>query len=149
MRTHSYTPNIMEDRQVNLTRVYHLSAAHYLKSPYLTEEENKRTYGKCGQVAGHGHNYVIRVTVKGAVDDVTGMVMNVAELDEIVHKYIIDPLDHRNLNIELGHLPILTSELVTQEIWERLRPRIRGAQLYSVEVDETRKNGFQYFGPGN
>ncbi|MBE9503838.1 MAG: 6-carboxytetrahydropterin synthase [Proteobacteria bacterium] len=139
----------MENRQVNLTRVYQLSAAHYLKSPFLSEEENKKTYGKCGQVAGHGHNYIIRVTVKGPIDAVTGMVTDVAELDKIVRKYVIDPLDHRNLNIELSHLSILTTEMFIQEIWKRLKPHITQVELYSVEVDETRKNGFQYFGAGH
>jgi len=136
----------MENRKVSLTRVYRFSAAHYLSSPFLSDDENRQTYGKCGRTAGHGHNYVLKVTVKGTVDPVTGMVMDTRELDNIVTRYVIDPLDHKNLNVELKAIPIPTSEVLVEAIWNRLAPHIKSPPLYKIEVDETRKNGFKYFG---
>lgn len=139
-------PSTMESREVRLTRLYSFSAAHSLHSPYLTEDENRRLFGKCGRPAGHGHNYILRVTVKGPVDPATGMVVDVSLLDDIVKKHALDPLDHKNLNVELETLPILTTEMLIKEIWSRLKLRLQRPDLIKIEIDETRKNGFGYCG---
>lgn len=136
----------MATRIVYLTKIYQFSAAHYLNSPFLSADENKKIFGKCGNKAGHGHNYEVRVTVRGEVNPVSGMLMDLAELDEIVQKEVLTPLDRKSLNVELKNLSILTTEILTKEIWKRIHPHINQAELYRIEVDETRKNGFKYFG---
>lgn len=146
MRPRISTPNTMESRTVYLTRVYGFSAAHYIRSPFLSDEENQSLYGKCGRSAGHGHNYTLTVTVKGAVNPRTGMVMDVSKIDNIVNHYIIEPLDHRNLNMELKDIPIITSEVLIENIWKRLKPHFTKQELYKVGVIETRKNSFECFG---
>lgn len=137
-------PNTADKREVSLTRAYRFSAAHRLSSPYLSTEENRRLYGKCGNTAGHGHNYILRVTVKGYPDPVTGSVFPVAELDEIVNRNVINLFDHRNLNCVLDNIPIITSEILVEEIWRRLAPHMDGIKFENIEVDETRKNSFSY-----
>ncbi len=134
----------MENRKVCLTRSYTFSAAHYLSSPFLGEEENRNIYGKCGRPTGHGHNYTLSITVKGPVDKQTGMVINTAEMDEIVNCEIIEPLDHRNLNRELKGGAIPTSEFLIEEVHNRLKKHFRRIELYKVELNETRKNSFEY-----
>ena len=144
MKTQPFMPNIMETREVLLTRVYSFSATHRLHSPFLSDEENRKVYGKCGRPAGHGHNYVLKVTVKGPLDPLTGKVIDVASIDEIVNREVIEPLDHKSLNIELSSTPILTSEILIEEIWKRLRPHIKEAKLHQIDLGETRKNSFEY-----
>ncbi len=136
----------MSDKKVYLTRVYRFSAAHRLWSPFLSEEENKKIYGKCGQSSGHGHNYTVKVTVKGSVDPLTGMLIDIAELDEIVDKHVIEPFDHKNLCVELKNIPVMTSESIIKEIWDRLQPHIKKVELSNIELHETRKNSFEYGG---
>ena len=144
MKTPISMPNIPDKRRVSLTRAYRFSAAHRLTSPFLDAEENRRVYGKCGNPAGHGHNYLLRVTVKGPVDPVTGSVFPVSKLDEIVGQNVIEPFDHRNLNQVLGNIPIVTSEVLAEEIWRRLTPHLTGVEFERIEIDETRKNSFSY-----
>ena len=139
-------PSTMGNRKVNLTRIYHFSASHRLNSPFLDEDENRRIYGKCGHKAGHGHNYLLHVTVRGEVDPVTGMVADTADLDEIVKREVLDSLDHRNLNIELKEAEILTSEVLIACLWERLKPHFDDPELYRIEIEETEKNRFEYYG---
>ncbi len=144
MKTPISMPNTANRRKVSLTRVYRFSAAHRLTSPFLNAEGNKRLYGKCGNPAGHGHNYLLRVTVKGPADPVTGSIFPVAKLDEIVGRNVIDLFDHRNLNYVLDHIPIVTSEILAEEIWRRLAPHLEGIEFEKIELDETRKNSFSY-----
>ena len=138
--------NITENRRLYLTRVYSLSAAHRLSSPYLSDEENKELYGKCGRSSGHGHNYTIKLTLSGTPDPATGMLAEIRDVDEIVAKHIIEPLDHKNLNIELKELEILTSETLIAEIWRRIAPHIKNSQIHKIELEETKKNNFKYYG---
>lgn len=138
--------SIMENKKISLTRVYRFSAAHRLVSPYFSEDENRKIYGKCSHSSGHGHNYILKVTVRGEVDPLTGMVANVDELDRIVKEHVLDKLDHKNLNKELKDTPILTSECLISEIWRLLTPYVKEPAVDKIEVEETRKNRFKYYG---
>ena len=105
------------------------------------EEENRRVYGKCNNPYGHGHNYVIEVTVDGAPDPVTGMVFDLRELKEIMNAEVVDPMDHRFLNREVppfDHV-VPTTENIALEIWRRLERRIPGprTRLKNVRLYET------------
>ena len=108
--------------KVFLTRRYKFSAAHRLHSETLSEEENRRVYGKCNNPAGHGHNYCLEVTVTGPVDPETGMCSDVEELDRVVKESVIEKLDHKHLNFEVeefdGRVP--TGENIVQVVWEIL-----------------------------
>lgn len=128
-----------------LGRRYHLSAAHRLHCASLTEDENRAVYGKCNNPHGHGHNYVVEVLVGGAVDPVTGMVCDLAQLDACVQHEIIDRFDHTNLNLYpgfAGHVP--TTENFSVEVHRLLTAAFTRAQIVSVRVEETAKNSFEY-----
>src|SRR5712691_9767251 len=84
--------------KAHLTRRYMFSASHRLHSDAMSEEENKATYGKCNNPYGHGHNYTLEVTVSGPVDESTGMVCNLTDLDDFVQREILERFDHQNLN---------------------------------------------------
>ena len=139
----------MASRQLYLTRSYRFSAAHHLNSPYLSKEENASLYGKCGQKAGHGHNYSLKVTLKGFPDPETGMIASCAEIDSIIKEKVLDRLDHENLNLAHCKMDILTSENITQEIWAWLKPCFKKPTLHKIELNETDKNGFKYTGDNN
>ena len=88
--------------KAHLTRRYMFSASHRLHSDEMSAEENRATYGKCNNPYGHGHNYTVEVTVSGPVDDQTGMVCNLVDLDGFVHNEILERYDHQNLNLLAG-----------------------------------------------
>jgi len=136
----------MASRQLCLTRSYRFSAAHYLNSPHLSREENISLYGKCGHEAGHGHNYTLKVTLKGPPDPETGMIVNYVEMDGIIREKVLNRLDHENLNLAHCKMEIPTSENLIQEIWAWLEPCFKTPSLYKIELDETSKNGFKYAG---
>ncbi|GAA4841499.1 6-carboxytetrahydropterin synthase [Paenibacillus vulneris] len=133
------------DSMVRLTRKYHFSAAHRLHSYLLSDEENKRIFGKCNNPNGHGHNYYLEVTVQGEPDSVTGMVMNLADLDHIVDEVVIKKFDHKHLNLDTEEFKDLnpTSDVVVKVICEMLAPRI--PKLFKVGLWETEKNYFEYY----
>src|SRR5262252_8931713 len=81
-----------------LTRRYMISASHRLQSDALSEDQNRATYGKCNNPYGHGHNYALEVTVSGQVSEDTGMVCDLVDLDEAVHRNVVERFDHQNLN---------------------------------------------------
>lgn len=124
---------------VHLTKKAEFAASHYYHNPSLSAEENKRIFGKCNNPNGHGHNYVLEVTVKGAVDPDSGFVVDLKELKELMNKEVIDALDHRNLNKEVPEFEhwIPTTENVAIAIWNRLEPKLRIAQLYRIRLYET------------
>lgn len=129
---------------MELTRVYHFSAAHLLANPVLDAEENARIYGACAQP--HGHNYYLEVTVAGRPDAVTGMMVDIARLDERVGT-IVDRVDHRALEgvAELAGV-ITTGECLARAFWRMLAPGVGPAVLARVTVVETAKNRFEYRG---
>ncbi len=130
-----------------LTRRYSFAASHRLHSPRLSEEENQRTYGKCNNPYGHGHNYVIEISVSGPVDPPTGMIANLTDLDRFVEHEVLDTLDHTYLNedVPVFRERVPTSENLCMEIYDRLRA-FPGARLERVRLEETSLNTFEYAG---
>ncbi|KAI9202006.1 6-pyruvoyl tetrahydrobiopterin synthase-like protein [Polychytrium aggregatum] len=133
---------------VYITRRESFSAAHRLHAPALSDEENQRIFGKCNHIHGHGHNYDVEVTVKGMVDPLTGMVMNITDL-KIAMKDVLKDLDHRHLDMDVLYFKTRpsTAENIAIYIWEMLEPRIPAqAHLHEVRVEETRNNTAIYRG---
>jgi len=124
---------------VYLTRRAEFSAAHYYHNPALSPEENARIFGKCNNPNGHGHNYTLEVTVKGAVDPTSGFVVDLKQLKEIMNQEVLDALDHRHLNKEVPEFArqIPTTENIAIAIWRRLAAKLQRAQLHRVRVYET------------
>ena len=116
------------------------NAAHQLCDPALSEEENRRLFGKCANL--HGHNYVLEVVVAGEIDQASGYVLDLKLLSEVIGRQIIRDVDHRNLNIDVPWLKglIPTAENLAQTFWERLQPELPADLLRSVRVWETDKN---------
>ena len=128
-------------------RRYTLSASHRLHSETLTDEVNRTTYGKCNNPFGHGHNYVIQVLVSGPVDSETGMVINMATLDEVVQTSVVQRFDHTNLNCDpmfVNRVP--TTENLCRAIFEVLKNTLPTGKLDMVRVEETENNFFQFSG---
>jgi len=106
-----------------VTRRYRFAASHRLHAPQLSEEENRRVYGKCNNPRGHGHNYVLEVSARGPLDSVTGRALDLGALDRLVERGVLAPFDHRNLNVEAPVFAstVPTSENLAVEIRRRLR----------------------------
>ncbi len=138
--------------KIHLTRRYSFAASHRLHSPRLGEEENWRTYGKCNNPYGHGHNYVVEVSVSGPVEASTGMVANLGELDRYVEREVLETFDHKYLNEEVAAFRdrVPTTENICIEIYNRLQA-FPGARLERVRLEETSLNSFEYAGetPGS
>jgi 6-pyruvoyltetrahydropterin/6-carboxytetrahydropterin synthase len=130
-----------------LSRRYRFSASHRLHSGELSENENRRVYGKCNNPYGHGHNYVVEVAVSGPVNPMTGMIANLTDLDAFVDREVIEPFDHTYLNEEIAEFQsnVPTTENLCIEIFNRLR-RFPHARLERVRVEETGLNSFEYAG---
>jgi 6-pyruvoyltetrahydropterin/6-carboxytetrahydropterin synthase len=124
---------------VYLTRRAEFSASHYYDNPAFTPEENSRLFGKCNNPNGHGHNYTLEVTVKGEVNPRSGFVVDLKQLKEIMHREVLDALDHRFLNKEVPEFFTLipTTENIAIAIWRRLEPKLKSARLHRVRVYET------------
>lgn len=136
-----------QQEMVYLTRLYDFCAAHRLYNPSLSEEENEALYGKCQNPYGHGHNYELEVTVRGEIDPVTGMCIDLARLDQLVEEKILQKMDHKHLNYDVPELAgiIPSSENLVVVIWNLLKPEL-GEALYRVALHETSKNLFEYYG---
>jgi 6-pyruvoyltetrahydropterin/6-carboxytetrahydropterin synthase len=124
------------------------SAAHRLHNPSYDADWNRRTYGKCDNPRGHGHNYAIVVSVKGTIDPETGMVIDLKTLKDIVRRQIIDRVDHTNLNEDVDFLRgvIPTAENLARAFWQQLAPAIPEGTLYEIALQETEKNSVVYRG---
>ncbi|MDF2959395.1 MAG: 6-pyruvoyl tetrahydropterin synthase [Paenibacillus sp.] len=133
------------DSLVYLTRQYHFCAAHRLHSEYLSPEENKQLFGKCNNPHGHGHNYYLDVSVAGEPDPVTGMIMNLTDLDQIVKEVVLNKFDHKHLNLDTEEFRELnpTGEVMAMVICNMLKPYM--PKLHKVGLWETKKNYFEYF----
>jgi 6-pyruvoyltetrahydropterin/6-carboxytetrahydropterin synthase len=124
-----------------------LSASHRLHTEALSAAENRATYGKCNNPHGHGHNYVLEVLTGGAVSPETGMVVNMAALDEAVRSRVIERFDHTNLNLDplfVNRVP--TTENLCRAVFELLDGSIEPAELVQVRVEETENNFFECSG---
>jgi 6-pyruvoyltetrahydropterin/6-carboxytetrahydropterin synthase len=131
--------------RISLTRRYRFAASHRLHSAKLSEGENQRLYGKCNNPYGHGHNYVVEVTMVGPVDAATGMITNLGELDPFVQQEVVEAFDYKYLNEEVPAFQAVvpTTENVCREIYRRLK-RYPAARLERVRIEETGKNSFEY-----
>ena len=133
--------------KAHLTRRYRFSAAHRLHCAGMSAAENQRIYGKCNNPHGHGHNYTLEVTVAGPVDARSGMVCDLAELDSVLQKEILERFEHSNLN----QLPefarrVPTTENLCVEIFNRLQRDFANARVEKVRIEETMMNYFEYSG---
>ena len=133
--------------KAHLTRQYMFSASHRLHSDQMSATENRATYGKCNNPYGHGHNYSVEITVSGRVEEQTGMVCNLVDLDGFVHQEILERYDHQNLNL----LPefrknVPTTENLCVAIYEIVQRGFRQAHLEKVRIEETMLNSFEYSG---
>jgi 6-pyruvoyltetrahydropterin/6-carboxytetrahydropterin synthase len=133
--------------KIELGRRFRFAASHRLYSPQFSEEENCRVYGKCSNPFGHGHNYVLEVSLSGEVDPATGMIANLSDLDSFVEHQIIEPFDHRYLNEEVAAFreTVPTTENLCVEIFRRLQSFTK-AKLERVRIQETANNSFEYSG---
>lgn len=132
-----------------LTRRETFNAAHRLYNNYWTEEQNADVFGKCANKNWHGHNYTLYVTVKGEPDPDTGFIINVKELSKIIKEYVVDKLDHTNLNLDVDFIPKNihpTTENLARIIWQQLVPHIKGCALHAIKLYETENIYAEYFG---
>ena len=133
-----------------VTRRYEFAASHRLHSDRLSTEQNRRLYGKCNHPYGHGHNYVVEVSVRGPLD-ATGRAVDIAVLDTLVRRQVVQPFDHRNLNVEVRAFAdvVPTSENLGVEICRRLKRNWKEVfpgewpQLEKVRIRETPRNIFE------
>ncbi|MGB2679351.1 MAG: 6-carboxytetrahydropterin synthase [Candidatus Acidiferrum sp.] len=139
-----------EALKIELGRRYRFAASHRLHSDALSAEENARVYGKCNNQYGHGHNYVVEISVSGSPDPATGMIVNLADLDGFVEREVIEAFDHKSLNEDVPafRAKVPTTENVCKEIYERLK-HFPKARLERVRVEETSNNAFEYAGEEN
>ena len=130
-----------------ITRKAEFSASHVCSQPSLSEEENRKLYGEAANPRGHGHNYVLEVSVSGPVDPATGMIANLADLDIFVEGAVLQVFDHKSLNEDVPafHEKVPTTENLCIDIYERLKS-FSHAKLERVRIEETRNNSFEYAG---
>ena len=127
-----------------LTQKFEFAAAHRLHVESLSSEENVRLFGKCNHEHGHGHNYILEVTVTGEIDPVSGMIVSIPELESVVESEIMNRYDHKNLDIDVPELigKNTTSEVVAQAIFDRLVGKVPG-KLVRIRLFETARNVFE------
>jgi 6-pyruvoyltetrahydropterin/6-carboxytetrahydropterin synthase len=131
-----------------LTRKAEFSASHYYWNDAWSEDENVRTFGKCANRNGHGHNYTLEVTVAGEIDATTGFVVDLKELKQVLEREVVSIYDHRHLNLEVPEfkLAIPTTENIAIAVWKRLDGKIPGAKLHRVRVYELPDLFADYYG---
>ena len=128
-------------------RRYMMSASHRLHTDMLSAVENRAAYGKCNNPHGHGHNYIVEVLACGPVDHETGMVIDLAHMDEVVHTRVLDRFDHANLNLDpLFSLTVPTTENLCKAVYQLLSGSLAPARLEHVRVEETENNSFEFRG---
>src|SRR5208283_5376211 len=124
---------------IYVTRRAEFSASHFYHNPNLSPEENRRIFGKCNNPHGHGHNYVVEVTVAGLIDPNTGMVVDLKELKTILEREVLQVMDHKCLNREVPAFAtrIPTTENIAVEIWNLLAPKLNFGKLHRIRLYET------------
>ena len=134
---------------VYLTRVEHFNAAHKLYNPAWSKEQNDAVFGKCANENWHGHNYELFVTIKGKPDPGTGFLFDAKQLSKLVNQYVIDQLDHKNLNVDVPFMQgkMCSSENLAIAIWQQLQPHLpKQVQLHCIKLYETPRIFVEYFG---
>ena len=134
---------------VYLTRIEHFNAAHKLYNPNWDDAKNNETFGKCANANWHGHNYELYITVKGIPNPETGFVMDVKVLSELVKEYVIEKVDHKNLNEDVDFMKgkMCSTENLAIGIWNEITPHLpQGVQLHCIKLYETPRIFVEYFG---
>ena len=133
---------------IYVTRRVTFSASHRLFNPQLTERENEELFDKCANRNGHGHNYVMEVTVAGEPQERTGYVVDLKRLKEILKSEIVDKVDHKHLNEDVDFMKgiIPTAENIAKVFWNILQPKIPDGRLFSIRLHETENNVVEYRG---
>jgi 6-pyruvoyltetrahydropterin/6-carboxytetrahydropterin synthase len=133
--------------KAHLTRRYMFSASHRLHTDAMSAAENASIYGKCNNPYGHGHNYTVEVTVSGQVDQQTGMICNLVDLDGFVHSEILQRFDLENLNTRPEFIKTVpTTENLCTTVFDILQRGFTHAHLEKVRIEETMMNSFEYSG---
>lgn len=135
---------------MHITRRETFNAAHRLFRPEWSDDKNLEVFGKCSNPNWHGHNYTLYVTVRGKVSDETGFVLNLKTLSKIIDTFVLQKLDHKNINTEVDFMQgkLASTENLAIGIWEQLDQPVRelGAQLHRIKLEETEKNYVEYYG---
>ena len=139
---------------VEITRREEFSASHRLHNPAFSDEENRRLYGICNNPNGHGHNYEVEVTVRGAVPEATGMVMNLTDLMRILRERVLPQVDHKHLNHDVPFLAGInpTAENVAIALWHQIETEVRryeGCRLHRIRLFESRNSYVDFLGPSS
>lgn len=138
--------NAEESNMVLYSEKFEFSATHKLWNERFSEQENYQTFGKCASPSGHGHNYLMEISIKAE----PGQALDVLDFERVAHDRLISVLDHKNLNVDVPHFSsvIPTMENIAEYAWEQMIDSLDGAQLYSVTVWESDRTSCSYFGPG-
>ena len=135
---------------IYITRRERFSAAHRMFRQEWSDEKNFQVFGKCSNPNWHGHDYVLYVTIKGEPSEETGFFMNISDLKDIIREKVVERLDYRNINTEVGFMKgkVATTENLAIAIWDELKPAIEeaGAELHSIKIQETENNTIEYYG---
>jgi len=136
---------------IYITRRERFNAAHRLFLPNYSDEKNLEVFGKCSNPNWHGHNYDLYVTIKGEVNPDTGFLVNLKDLSKIINQFVIEKLDHKNINLDVDFMKgkLASTENLAIAIWEQLDKHIQqlNAQLYNVKLYESENNFVEYMGP--
>ena len=136
-------------KMVYLTRIEHFNAAHKLYNPSWDKEKNEAIFGKCANENWHGHNYELYVTIKGEISTETGFLFDVKKLSLLISEYVLEKVDHRNLNVdvEFMHGKMCSTENLAIGIWQELQPHLPPeVKLHCIKLYETPKIFVEYFG---
>ena len=134
---------------VYITRIEHFNAAHKLYNPGWSREKNDEVFGKCANENWHGHNFELYVTVKGVPDKETGFVFDAKKLSIIIKEYVLEKLDHKNLNVDVDFMKgkICSIENLVMQIWLQLEPNLPGSvKLHCLKLYETPRIFVEYYG---
>ena len=138
---------------IYITRKEQFNAAHRLFRTDYSDEQNLEVFGKCSNPKWHGHNYTLYITVGGEIDANTGFVMNLKTLSEIIQKFVIEPIDHKNINLEVDFMQgkLASTENLAIGIWDQLEEPIKknNASLVKITLYETDNNYVDYYGNKN
>ena len=139
---------------IYVSRKEHFNAAHKLYNPNWSREKNEAVFGLCANENWHGHNFEMIVTVKGKTDPETGFVVDLKKLSQVIKHYIIEKVDHKNLNVDVDFMrgKMASCEVLVEEFWKILAPEVakitpRG-ELHAIRLFETRNNFVEFFGEG-
>ena len=137
-------------KTVYITRRETFNAAHKLYRPDWSDEKNQDVFGKCSNANWHGHNFTILVTVKGAPNPDTGFVINLKDLSKIIKEYVVEPMDHKNLNLDVPFMKglLASTENIVIQVWDQIKSHIEeaGGELVKIKLIETENNYVEYYG---